>query len=56
MKKFAPPVIMIEAIAVEDIITTATDSIESYVARMSSSNALFEAILKFADAAYNSFH
>ena len=33
-----------------------TDSIESYVARMSSKNALYEAIMKFGVSAYAYFH
>jgi len=33
-----------------------TDSIESYVARMSSENALYEAIMKFGVSAYAYFH
>jgi len=35
---------------------TATDSMESYIARMSSQHAVYEMILKFSDSAYNYFH
>ncbi len=37
-------------------VASATDSIESYIARMSSGGEIYEAILKFADSAYNYFH
>ena len=38
-------------------VASATDSIESYIARMaSSSNELFETIMIFADSAYAFFH
>ena len=33
-----------------------TDSMESYIARMSESDVLYELIMKFSDSAYNYFH
>lgn len=38
------------------VVASATDSIESYVARMTDKGALYQAILDFSDAAYASFH
>ena len=38
------------------VAASASDSIESYIARMSSTGALYEAIMKFADSAYKFFH
>ena len=40
----------------DTVVTSATDSIESYTARKANENPLYLAILRFADAAYNSFH
>ena len=37
-------------------VAEAKDSIESYVARMSSTDLLYETIMKFADSAYAYFH
>ena len=37
-------------------ITSVTDSIESYVARLTEEHALYSALMKFSDAAYNYFH
>ncbi len=42
--------------AAENAVATATDSIESYVARGNTSEPLYEAIMKFADSAYAYFH
>ena len=39
-----------------EVIASAVDSIESYTARMDGDGPLFIAIMKFAVAAYNSFH
>ena len=39
-----------------DVITSVTDSIESYTARMDGDGPLYVAIMNFAVAAYNSFH
>ena len=39
-----------------EVIAGATDSIESYTARMDNDGPLYVAIMKFAVAAYNSFH
>ena len=38
------------------VAASASDSIESYIARMSSTSELYEAIMKFADSAYAHFH
>jgi hypothetical protein len=35
---------------------TATDSLESYLARMSTGNNLYASIMKFSDAAYAYLH
>ena len=37
-------------------VASASDSIESYIARMASSDALYETIMKFADSAYAYLH
>ena len=39
-----------------DVITSVTDSIESYTARMDGDGPLYVAIMNFAVAAYNTFH
>jgi len=36
--------------------STVTESMESYIARMSESDVLYELIMKFSDSAYNYFH
>jgi hypothetical protein len=38
------------------VVGTAQDSMEGYIARMSTSSALYEMIMKFSVSAYNSFH
>lgn len=39
-----------------NVILTVTDSVESYVARMTENSPLYQAIMKFSDAAYRYFH
>ena len=39
-----------------NVVANASDSVESYAARMSTGDDLYMAIAKFAQAAYNSFH
>jgi predicted SnoaL-like aldol condensation-catalyzing enzyme len=38
------------------VVGSCVDSVESYIARMSETGALYEAIMKFADSAYKHFH
>jgi len=40
----------------DQVVASATDSMESYIARMSESDELFLQILKFSDSAYRYFH
>ena len=38
------------------VVGSCVDSVESYIARMSETGALYETIMKFADSAYKNFH